>query len=200
MEKESLVEIYQGENGSLNIRVDDNKQTIWANQNEIAKIFDVNVRTINDHINNIFKTNEMNKEATIRKFRLVQKEGKIMVQREIEYYDLDVVLSVGYRVNSKNAIKFRQWANGILHKHIVNGWTINYNKLIINFNISWIPVFAGTTITELNGAVISREVRIQEIFSKINTYFTKTKDLLLKIIFSKNDRFNFRIIKIGKYE
>lgn len=77
---------------------------------QIPSAFDVDVRTVNEHIKNIYKTNELEENSTIRKFRIVQKEGSREIEREVNHYNLDMIISVGYRVNSKTATLFRQWA------------------------------------------------------------------------------------------
>lgn len=126
--------IYQTETGSLEIKIDNQKETIWLNLNQISALFNKDKSVISRHLKNIFESSELNEEETVAFFATVQKEGKKTVERNICYYNLDVVLSVGYRVNSKNATKFRQWTTGVLHKYIVNGYTINENKIKENYN------------------------------------------------------------------
>ena len=112
------------------------KMNIWDLSNEwakqIAELFDVEVHTINYHIKNIFKQKELNKNPTIRKIRIVQKEGNRTIQRDVEHYSLDMIISVGYRVNSITATKFRQWATSVLKSYIQNGYAINSEKLLIS--------------------------------------------------------------------
>ena len=112
------------------------KMNIWDLSNEwakqIAELFDVEVHTINYHIKNIFKQKELNKNPTIRKIRIVQKEGNRTIQRDVERYSLDMIISVGYRVNSITATKFRQWATSVLKSYIQNGYAINSEKLLIS--------------------------------------------------------------------
>lgn len=109
------------------------RETVWATQAQIATAFGVDVRTINEHLKNIYKTKELSESATIRKFRIVQKEGKREVEREINHYNLDMILSVGYRVNSKTATQFRQWATKTLREHITRGYTINRKQIGKNY-------------------------------------------------------------------
>ncbi|HCY26063.1 TPA: hypothetical protein DIC38_00030 [Candidatus Nomurabacteria bacterium] len=101
--KKNKIIIYQSSSGAIELRGDVKNETIWATQAQIAEAFDVNVRTINEHIKNIFKTDELLEKATIRKFRIVQSEGNRKIERDINHYNLDMILSVGYRVNSKKA-------------------------------------------------------------------------------------------------
>ncbi len=121
--------IYQAKNGAIEFRGDFSYNTIWATQKQIAEVFNVDLRTINEHLRNIYRTGELEEKVTIRKFRTVQKEGKRMVKREINFYNLDAIISVGYRVNSKTATTFRIWATKILREHLTKGYTINKKAL-----------------------------------------------------------------------
>ncbi len=131
--KEQNVVIYQAKSGAIELKGDFGKETIWATQAQIATAFDVDVRTINEHIKNIIKTNELAEKATIRDFRIVQREGKREITRDIKHYNLDMILSVGYRVNSKKATLFRQWATKTLRSYIVDGYAINKSRIAKNY-------------------------------------------------------------------
>ncbi|MEX0919049.1 MAG: virulence protein RhuM/Fic/DOC family protein [Candidatus Paceibacterota bacterium] len=132
MKKNNII-IYQAKSGALEFKSDLKEDTIWASQIQIAEAFKVNVRTVNEHIINIYKTKELFKKGTIRKFRIVQKEGNREISRDIQHYNLDIILSVGYRVNSKKATKFRQWATKTLKDHLVKGYTINRKRIDKNY-------------------------------------------------------------------
>jgi len=125
--------IYQAKSGAIEFRGDFKRETIWGTQKQIARIFSVDVRTINEHIKNIYKTGELNKNITIRKFRIIQKEGKREVKREVNFYNLDVIISVGYRVNSKNATQFRIWATKVLKQYLLDGYTVNKKRISQNY-------------------------------------------------------------------
>lgn len=125
--------IYQAKSGAIEFKGDFNRETIWATQAQIAFAFDVNVPTINEHIKNIFKTKELFEKSTIRNFRIVQKEGGRDIERDVLHYNLDMILSVGYRVNSKNATLFRQWATKTLRSYIVDGYAVNKNRIAKNY-------------------------------------------------------------------
>jgi hypothetical protein len=99
--------LYTDENGNVSLDVSLENETVWLSQKQIAKLFDKNVKTVNEHIKNVYKEGELEENATIRKFRIVALEGKREVERNINYYNLDVILSVGYRVNSSQATQFR---------------------------------------------------------------------------------------------
>ena len=115
--------------GELELKVSVNEETIWLTQKQLSELFSVVVHTINYHIKNIYKQKELNKNSTIRIFRIVQKEGNREIQRNIEHYNLDMIISIGYRVNSITATKFRQWATSILKNYIKNGYVINADKI-----------------------------------------------------------------------
>jgi prophage maintenance system killer protein len=125
--------IYQAKNGAIALRGDASRETVWATQAQIAIAFDVDIRTVNEHIQNIYKTKELGQKTTIRKFRIVQTEGKRVVERDVMHYDLDMILSVGYRVNSKRATQFRQWATKTLRSYIVEGYVVDRRRLGENY-------------------------------------------------------------------
>ncbi|MFA5460613.1 MAG: RhuM family protein [Sulfurimonas sp.] len=115
--------------GELEVNVSVNVESVWLTQKQLGELFQVEVHTINYHIKNIFKQKELDKNPTIRKIRVVQKEGKREVQRDVEHYNLDMIISIGYRVNSVTATKFRQWATTVLKNYIQNGYAINGDKI-----------------------------------------------------------------------
>ena len=102
--------IYQDEKGNTNIDVRLENETIWLTQKQMAELFERDVRTINEHIINVYDEGELDVTSTIRKFRIVQTEGKRSVNRELDHYNLDMIIAVGYRVKSKIATRFRIWA------------------------------------------------------------------------------------------
>jgi len=117
------------EDGEIELKVSVEQDTIWLTQKQIAELFDVTKQNISLHTIDIFKSKELNKISTVKKYLTVQKEGNRNVSRELEHYNLDVIISVGYRVNSHKATKFRQWATSVLKNYIVNGYTINIHKI-----------------------------------------------------------------------
>jgi death-on-curing family protein len=125
----SKIEIYQTKNGQTNIDVTFDNETIWLSQKQIAIIFGTEVPAVNKHIKNIFDDEELSKFSTISKMEIVQKEGNREVKRLVERYNLDMIISIGYRINSNQATKFRQWATQRLKEHLVNGYTINQQRL-----------------------------------------------------------------------
>lgn len=121
--------IYQDSKNAPAISLLLEDDTLWLTQRQIAELFLVSVPTINEHIKNIFEEEELKKDSTIRKFLIVQNEGNRQVSRELEHYNLDMIISVGYRVNSKNATKFRQWANRILKEYLIKGFVLDDERL-----------------------------------------------------------------------
>ena len=129
MNHQNPIEIYQAQDGTTQVEVRFENDTVWLSQAQMAMLFDKDIRTINEHITNIFDDEELEKESTIRKFRIVRQEGKRQVNREIEHYDLDMIISVGYRVKSKQGISFRRWATARLKEYLTQGYTINQKRL-----------------------------------------------------------------------
>ena len=115
--------------GELELKVSVNEETIWLTQKQISEVFGVNIPAISKHIKNIYKDNELNQFSTVSILEIVQKEGNRDVFRNVEHYNLDIILAVGYRTNSVKAIKFRQWATSILKNYIQNGYVINSEKI-----------------------------------------------------------------------
>lgn len=124
--------LYQTAEGTVRIEVLYESETFWLNQKRIAKLFGVDVRTVNEHLKNIYDSGELPKEATIRKFRRVQAEGNREVRREIEYYNLDAIISVGYRVNSIQATQFRIWSTQTLREFVIKGFVLDDERLKLN--------------------------------------------------------------------
>jgi prophage maintenance system killer protein len=122
-------EIYLADNGQLQMQVAIDEETVWLSQVQMAELFGRDVRTVNEHLGNIYAEGELVRESTIRNFRIVRQEGKRQVGREIDHYNLDVIISVGYRVSSKRATRFRQWATRTLKQHLVDGYTLNQRRL-----------------------------------------------------------------------
>jgi death-on-curing family protein len=125
----SQIEIYQSWDGQTEIEVKFEQETIWLTQVQISELFEKDVRTINEHIKNIYSTGELEQNSTIRKFRIVRQEGNREVTRSIEHYNLDMIISVGYRVNSIKGTRFRQWATQRLRDYLVQGYAINEKRL-----------------------------------------------------------------------
>ncbi|WP_417197068.1 RhuM family protein [Bizionia sp.] len=129
MKEQNQIEIYQAKDGTTQIEVKFEQETVWLTQDQMASLFGKGRSTITEHILNVFSEKELEQEATSRKYRQVRKEGNRTVEREIEHYNLDVIISVGYRVKSKQGTQFRIWATQTLKDHLVKGYTINEKRL-----------------------------------------------------------------------
>ncbi len=129
MEVQNKIEIYQSDDKQTIVEVKFEQETIWLTQKQMSELFEKDVRTINEHIKTIYRTGELNKNSTIRKFRIVRQEGKRKVAREIEHYNLDMIISIGYRVNSLRGTQFRIWATQRLKDYLVKGYAINEKRL-----------------------------------------------------------------------
>lgn len=121
--------IFTSQAGENTIEVMVQDETVWLTQKMIAALFEVEVNTINYHLKEIYKSSELQEVATIRNFRIVQTEGKREVSRDVEFYNLDVIISVGYRVNSQRATQFRQWATSVLRDFAIRGYVLDKERL-----------------------------------------------------------------------
>ena len=118
--------IYTSEDGSISLDTKLENDTIWLTQKQMAELFDKNIRTVNEHINNIFKEGELDKISVIRNFRITASDGK---QYDTNFYNLDVIISVGYRVKSLRGTQFRIWATNTLKEYLTKGYVINEKML-----------------------------------------------------------------------
>jgi len=123
------IEIYQTTDGETKIDVKFSEDTVWLSQQQMAMLFRQTKQNISLHINNLYRERELVKKATVKESLTVQKEGGRRVSREIELYNLDVIISVGYRVKSQRGTQFRQWATGKLKDYLVKGYALNQKRL-----------------------------------------------------------------------
>lgn len=123
------IEIYQTSDKQTEINVQFDEETVWLNRHQMAELFNRDIKTIGKHINNVFKEGELEQMATVAKFATVQKEGVRIIERMIEHYNLDIIISVGYRVKSKRGTQFRQWATQRLKDYLEKGYAINEKRL-----------------------------------------------------------------------
>lgn len=126
---EQQIQLYTTADGEVHLEVITEAETLWLTQAQMAELFGKDVRTVNEHLGNVYAEGELEREATIRKFRIVRQEGSRQVKRAIEHYNLDVIISVGYRVKSIQGTRFRQWASGVLRQHLLQGYTLNRQRL-----------------------------------------------------------------------
>lgn len=129
MEAKDQIIIYQTTDGTTFIEVKLENDTIWLTQAQMQELFSQTKQNISLHINNIFKENELTKSATVKESLTVQKEGTRTVKRKLEFYSLDVIISVGYRVKSQRGTQFRIWANQVLKEYLIKGYSINKEQI-----------------------------------------------------------------------
>lgn len=127
-ENHGTVVIYQEADKPVEVRLDTGLDTVWLSLQQLAELFARDKSVISRHIHNIYKEGELDRQATVAKNATVQIEGERQVRRRVEFYNLDAILSVGYRVNSRRAVQFRQWATRILREHLTRGWTLNQRR------------------------------------------------------------------------
>jgi hypothetical protein len=162
--------IFTGQAGDQSIEARYEDETIWLTQKLMSTLFEVTVPTINEHLKNIFQAGEITREATIRKFRTVQKEGVRKVSRNVDFYNLDAIISVGYRVNSVRATQFRQWATHILREFAIKGYVLDRKRMENG-------TFLGEDYFERLLEEI-REIRLSErrFYQKVTDIYTTSVD------------------------
>jgi prophage maintenance system killer protein len=168
--------IYTTQDGRVELDVSLVGETVWLSMNQMVQLFGRDKSVISRHLSNIFKIKELDKETTVAKYATVQKEGEREVKREVEYYNLDAIISVGYRVNSKEGVQFRKWASQILKEHLIRGYTV-YNKQLSERGVRELQ----QTVELLQKTLVHHDLVNdlgQEAIQLIMTY-TKTWGLLL---------------------
>ncbi len=158
----SNILIYQNPDGNIKIDVRLQEETVWLTQDQMATLFDKARNTITEHIQNVYEEGELEQNRTSRKFRQVRTEGKREVEREIDHYNLDVIISVGYRVKSVQGTQFRIWATQRLKEYIIKGFTLNDDRFKSGSSMNY--------FNELQERI--REIRLSEKF-----FYQKIKDI-----------------------
>ena len=128
MDKNEII-LYETADHAVKLSVNTDGETVWLNRAQLAELFDRDIKTIGKHINNALKEELAGDTATVAKFATVQTEGEREVTRDIEYYNLDVIISVGYRVKSQRGVEFRKWANSVLKDYIIRGYAVNNKRI-----------------------------------------------------------------------
>lgn len=182
-QNESEFIFYRSDEGNINIQVivDENSETIWVNQKSMAEIFDVTTQNITIHLKNIFESGELDENSTCKEILQVQTEGKRNVQREIKFYNLDVIISVGYRVNSYKATQFRIWASTILKQYMIKGFALDDDRLKQGKNL-----FGKDYFDELLEKI--REIRASErrFYQKITDLYATAIDYDSKALITRD--------------
>ncbi len=166
--------IFNGEDGGVNVQIDAINETIWLTQKGMAQLFGVGVPAVNKHLSNIYEEGELKQEATISKMEIVQKEGEREVKRTAVFYNLDAIVSVGFRVNSKRATQFRIWANKTLKEYLVKGYVLDDKRFTKGQSLTYFK--------ELLSRI--RQIRISE-----RVFYQQIKDIYkLSADYDKDDQ------------
>jgi len=155
--------VYQTKTGAIELKGDLKKETLWANRMQMAEMFGVKPQAISKHIQNIYNEKELLRVATSSKMELVQNESGRQVHREIDIYNLEVLIAIGYRINSVVGTKFRQWATKILREHITKGYTINRSQIKNNYT-EFMKAVENIKMLLPSGSVIDND-RVLELIS-----------------------------------
>ncbi len=207
--------IYQPDDITVRIDVRIEDETVWLNRYQIAILFGRDVKTIGKHINNVFLEGELQKNSTVAKFATVQNEGGRLVERQVEYYNLDLIISVGYRVKSKQGTQFRIWANKVLKDYLLKGYTVNNRINRIEDNVEQLAKKVNEIDLQLktslppnqglfyDGQIFDAYVFINKLFrnaKKNVTLIDNYIDETVLTLFSKYPKLNFTVItgKISK--
>jgi len=179
--KNNLV-IYQAKSGAIELKGDFEKETVWATQAQIARLFDVTPQNITLHLNNIFKDKELDAKTTCKESLQVQIEGNREVKRSIKFYNLDVIIATGYRISSITGTNFRIWATKTLREHITKGYTLNKKVILKNYdqfvkNISDIQALLPTYIVLDPRAILDLVKEYSTTWAKLDAY---DRDILVK--------------------
>ena len=182
---ESNILLYETDEGKINVDVILKDETIWLTQKSMADLFECSSDNISLHLKNIFQEMELDKDSTTEKISIVRKEGNRNVNRELEFYNLDTIIAVGYRVNSKRATKFRIWATKILKDYMIKGFAIDVEKMKNG------PKFGKDYYDELLQTI--KEIRLSERrqYQKITDVFESTS-----VDYNKNSEEAYTFFKI----
>jgi len=187
--------LYTAPSGDVRVEIYFQNETIWLTQQKIAELFGVTKSTVSEHLTNIFKTKELEKEATVRNFPTVQKEGDREVKRNIEYYNLDAIISVGYRVNSGKATQFRIWATKTLKEYIIKGFTLDDERLKQGKTLFGKDYFRE--LLERVRSIRTSERRIYQqvtdIFAECSIDYNKDSDITKTFYATIQNKFHFAI-------
>lgn len=171
------IAIFTDKQGGISVDAKLSNDTLWLSLNQLVELFGRDKSVISRHLKKIFIENELDDKSTVAKYATVQKEGNKLVTREIDYYNLDVIISVGYRVNSKRGVEFRRWANGVLKDYLIKGYSINSQKITADKVGELQQTIELLSNTLINQKLVDSEG--EEILSVIKNY-AKTWDILIK--------------------
>ncbi len=187
--------LYTAPNGNIRVDVYIEDETVWLTQKSIAELFGVTKSTISEHFTNIFETQELNREATVRKFRTVQQEGIRNVTRDVEFYNLDAIISVGYRVNSSKATQFRIWATQTLKEYIIKGFVLDDNRLKQGQTLFGKDYFKELLLRIRSIRASERRIyqQITDIFAECSIDYDRNSEITRNFYAMVQNKFHFAI-------
>lgn len=187
--------IYKTATQNIAIDVIVDNDTIWATQKSIAQLFGKSLKTINNHIKDIYSTGELSEDSTIRKFQIVQTEGSRQVTRKINFYNLDMIISVGYRVNSIQATRFRQWATQTLKEYMIKGFVLDDDRLKQGETLLGKDYFDELLERVRSIRASERRIwqKITDIFAEASIDYDKNSDITKKFYANVQNKFHYAI-------
>lgn len=187
--------VYKTDDSNVTIDVIVDQETIWASQKSIAQLFGKSVSTINEHLKQIYSTEELSPGSTIRKFRIVQNEGGHDVTRNINYYNLDAIISVGYRVNSIQATRFRQWATQTLKEYMIKGFVLDDERLKQGETLLGKDYFDELLERVRSIRASERRIwqKITDIFAEISVDYDKNSPITHRFYANVQNKFHYAI-------
>ena len=175
----SNVVVYCSDDNTLQLAVQISDETVWLTQQQMVALFDTTKPNVSMHIKNVYNEGELEEAATVKDFLTVQKEGGRQVSRRVRYYNLDVIISVGYRVKSKRGTQFRQWANRVLKDYLLKGYAVNQQLLYVE--------------QRLDNRLVEHEKRLDNVEQKID-FFVRTNALPVEQVFFDGQFFDARVL------
>jgi len=187
--------LYTAPTGEVRVDVYLEGETVWLTQKAMAELFGVVKSTISEHLSNIYETNELNKQSTVRNFRTVQQEGERSVNRELEYYNLDAIISVGYRVNSSKATQFRIWATNALKEYIIKGFVLDDNRLKQGQTVFGKDYFKELLLRVRSIRASERRIyqQVTDIFAECSIDYDKNSEITKSFYAMVQNKFHFAI-------
>ena len=173
------VVVYCSDDNTLQLAVQISDETVWLTQQQMVALFDTTKPNVSMHIKNVYNEGELEEAATVKDFLTVQKEGGRQVSRRVRYYNLDVIISVGYRVKSKRGTQFRQWANRVLKDYLLKGYAVNQQLLYVE--------------QRLDNRLVEHEKRLDNVEQKID-FFVRTNALPVEQVFFDGQFFDARVL------
>jgi hypothetical protein len=195
MNEASKFLVYETNDEKVSIDVLIQGETIWATQKSISQLFGVNIPNVSKHLKNIYETNELDESSTVSKLEIVQNEGNRQVKRKTTFYNLDAIISVGYRVNSLKATRFRQWATSTLKEYMIKGFAIDDERLKQGSNLLGKDYFDELLERVRSIRASERRIwqKITDIFAEISTDYNKDSPITQQFYATVQNKFHYAI-------